>query len=467
MALKLFNTLGREVQEFKPLKTDKTVGLYSCGPTVYNYAHIGNYRSYVFADILKRVLQYNNYSVNHVMNITDVDDKTIRDSQKENKTLKDFTDFYTTAFFEDLSSLNIQPANKHPKASEYIDEMVAMITDLIAKDFAYQTETGDVYFKIDKMPSYGALANLNLEAQKANASGRIKTDEYDKDNAQDFALWKAWDENDGNVFWETSLGKGRPGWHIECSAMSIKNLGENFDIHTGGVDNIFPHHENEIAQSECATGKHFVNYWLHNEHVLVEGKKMAKSAGNFVTLRDLPAREYSPLAYRYLLLTAHYRSQLNFTWESLGAAQTALVKLYKIAADLKTKTGHATSEPGAKEEYAEQFLNLINNDLDTPKALALVWEMFRSPLLTNQDKLELLLKFDEIFGLKINENVNNQTAKAIVFTELPAEIKDLVLRREKARLDKDWAESDRLRDEITSAGYDLKDTPEGPTIHKI
>ena len=396
MALKLFNTLGRELQEFKPLKPSQ-VGLYTCGPTVYNYAHIGNYRSYVFADILKRVLQYNGYAVNHVMNITDVDDKTIRDSQAAGKNLKEFTEFYTEAFFADLKNLNVLPADKYPKASEYINEMVAIILQLIDKGCAYKTDSGDVYFKIDQMPDYGKLANLKLDAQKTNAAGRIKTDEYDKDSAQDFALWKAWDEADGEVFWQTDLGKGRPGWHIECSAMSIKNLGASFDIHTGGVDNIFPHHENEIAQSECSTGQHFVNYWLHNEHILVDGKKMAKSAGNFIFISHLVAKEFSPLAYRYLLLTAHYRTQLNFTWESLAGAATRLEKLKRRIASLPD----GGTVPA---DLKEQFLAKINNDLNTAQALALIPTAINKGLLENEaDEKAAWLEFDKVFGLNLSQ----------------------------------------------------------------
>src|SRR3989344_565745 len=284
--IKFYNTLTREKENFSPINKNEVL-FYSCGPTVYNYPHIGNYRAYIFADTLKRVLLYNGYKVKHIMNLTDIDDKTIRDSQKEGKTLKEFTEFYTKEFFKDIKSLNILEPTKFTKATDYIDEMVNITKKLLEKDLAYKSEDGSVYFNIRKFKNYGKLSRLELENQKENASGRIKTDEYDKENAQDFALWKAWDKEDGDVFWETDLGKGRPGWHIECSAMSMKNLGEQIDLHTGGVEDIFPHHENEIAQSEGATGVKFVKYWMHNEWVLVREKKMAKTDQNFYTLKDL------------------------------------------------------------------------------------------------------------------------------------------------------------------------------------
>jgi len=327
MALKLFNTLGRRWEVFTPIDASE-VKIYSCGPTVYDYPHLGNYRAYLAADILKRALIYNGYKVKQVMNITDVDDKTIKNSQIAGKSLSEFTNFYTQAFFRDRDTLNILPATIYTKASDYIPQMVKLIEELLAKNYAYKTAEGNVYFSIQSYAEYGQLAQVKPGNLETNAAGRLNlNDEYEKESVQDFALWKAWTPEDGEVYWETSLGKGRPGWHIECSAMSMENLGQHFDIHTGGVDNIFPHHENEIAQSQCATGHQFVNYWLHNEWLLVEGKKMAKSADNFYTLRDILEKGYSPLAYRYLTLTTHYRKPLNFTWESLSAAQTALTRL--------------------------------------------------------------------------------------------------------------------------------------------
>jgi len=286
MALEIYNTLSKKKEIFKPIHGNK-VGLYTCGPTVYNYPHIGNYRAYIFADILKRYLKYSGYEVKHVMNLTDVDDKTIRDSQKENKSLKEFTEFYTKSFFNDCEMLNIVSADIYTKATDYINEMVKIIDNLLEKGYAYKTEDGSVYFDIHKDKEYGKLSHFKLSDLKENAEGRLKKDNYEKENAGDFVLWKAWSETDGEVFWQTQLGKGRPGWHIECSAMSMSNLGESFDLHTGGVDNIFPHHENEIAQSECVTGKPFVKYFMHNEHLLINNDKMSKSFGTFYILKDL------------------------------------------------------------------------------------------------------------------------------------------------------------------------------------
>ena len=323
MALNIFNTLSRSKEEFEPISENK-VGLYTCGPTVYNYPHIGNYRAYIFGDILKRYLTYRGYNVKHIMNITDIDDKTIRDSKAQGKSLKDFTEFYTLEFYKDRDELNITKADNYTKATDFIPEMVKIIEKLLEKGFAYKTEDGSVYFDIHKDPDYGKLSHFKISDLKENAKGRITKDEYDKDSAEDFALWKAWDNSDGEVFWETSLGKGRPGWHIECSAMSMHELGETFDLHTGGVDNMFPHHENEIAQSECATGKMFSKYFMHNEHLMVDGVKMAKSAGNFYTLRDLIEKGVEPLAFRLWIYGAHYRTKTNFTLDAVNASQVEI-----------------------------------------------------------------------------------------------------------------------------------------------
>ncbi|MEK7105021.1 MAG: cysteine--tRNA ligase, partial [Patescibacteria group bacterium] len=325
--------MTREKEDFSPIDS-KEVRMYTCGPTVYNYPHIGNYRAYIFADTLKRVLMYEGFNVKHIMNLTDIDDKTILGSQKEEKTLKKFTEFYTQEFLKDIKSLNILNPTKFTKATDYIEQMVGIIKKLMKNKLAYKSADNSIYFNIKKFKNYGKLSHLVLENQKENASGRIKTDEYEKDNAQDFALWKAWDKKDGEVFWETELGKGRPGWHIECSAMSMSNLGEQIDIHTGGVDNIFPHHENEIAQSEGATGKQFVKYWMHNEWVLVDQKKMAKSFNNFYTLKDITDRKIDPIAYRFWLLMANYRTRVNFVWEALEGSEIALKRLYKLYIEL-------------------------------------------------------------------------------------------------------------------------------------
>jgi len=450
MSLKFYNTLTKDKEDFIPINKDE-VKMYSCGPTVYNYPHIGNYRAYIFADVLKRVLSYSGYNVKHIMNITDIDDKTIRDSQKERKSLKEFTEFYAEEFFKDIKSLNILNPTKFTKATDYINEMVGIIKILLEKELAYKSKDGSIYFDIKKFKNYGKLSNLVLEEQKENAGNRIKTDEYDKENAQDFALWKAWDEKDGDVFWDTELGKGRPGWHIECSAMSMKYLGETFDIHTGGVDLIFPHHENEIAQSEGATGKQFVNYWIHNEWVLVDQKKMSKSLNNFYTLRDLIEKGINPISYRFWLLMANYRTRVNFVWEALEGAETALKRLYRLYIELGNKTGKVNAD------YQKRFKEFTEDDLDTPRALSLLWDLIKDETISNADKKATILDFDKVLGLNF-ENIKEEI--------IPEEIKKLGEEREEARKNKDFKKSDELRDKIISLGYEIKDTPNGVKIFK-
>ncbi len=450
--MKIYNTLHKEIEDFKPKNSD-FVSLYTCGPTVYNYPHIGNYRAYVFGDILKRYLNYKGYKVNHVMNITDIDDKTIRDSIKEGKSLKDFTEFYTEEFFKDRDSLNIIKAGKYTKATDYIPQMVSLIEVLIEKGFAYKTEDGSVYFDIKKDKEYGKLSHFNLNDLKENAKGRMANDEYDKENAQDFALWKAWDENDGDVFWETTLGKGRPGWHIECSAMSMDVFGNLIDIHTGGVDNIFPHHENEIAQSECATGKEFVKYWMHNEHLLVDNKKMSKSSGNFYTLADLKEKGISPIAYRYWLYTGHYRTRVNFTIETALGSQTALNRLYEAFKNLGNDLNGTVST-----QYKNNLISLMDEDLDTPKSLALLWELVHDDSISKEDKRATMLDFDNVFGFGF---------KDIKEEIIPENIKILAEERNKARLDKDFNKSDEIREEIKGLGYEVKDKGDGFEIKKL
>lgn len=450
MVLRFYNSLSRTIEEFKPIN-DTSVGFYSCGPTVYNFPHIGNFRAYIFADILKRVLLFSSFNVHHIMNLTDVDDKTIRDSQKENRTLKEFTEFYAEAFYQDRDLLNILPPEKYTKATDYIEEMVAIIVTLIKKDYAYKSEDGSIYFKISKDTDYGKLSHLVLEELTANASLRMKADEYDKDSVQDFALWKAWDKNDGDVYWDTVLGRGRPGWHIECSAMSMSTLGHHFDIHTGGKDNLFPHHENEIAQSESATGEPFVNYWLHNEWLLVDGKKMAKSAGNFYTLRDIENRNFDPLSFRYLTLLTHYRTPLNFTWEGLLASETALVRL----------RNHVQSFPEGGEIntiYRKKFEEIMENDVDTPRALALSWEILKDTTVSPESKRATILLFDTIYGLSLDK-------KTAVYP-IPKEVTELLNEREEARKEKKWDRSDILRDTIEKMGYGIIDDATGTKIFR-
>lgn len=452
MSLVIFNTLTREKEEFKPITPNK-VGLYTCGPTVYNYLHIGNWRAYVFADLLKRYLEYKNYEVKHVMNITDVEDKIIREVKAQNKDLKEFTNQYIEAFFTDRDSLNILPPDKYTKATEYIDEMVEIIKKLMEKGFAYKADDGSVYFDIRKDKEYGKLSHFKLSDLKENADNRLKKDEYEKENAEDFALWKAWTEEDGDVFWETELGKGRPGWHIECSAMSMKELGESFDIHTGGVDNIFPHHENEIAQSECSTGKPFAKYFMHNEHLLVDGQKMSKSLGNFYILHDLIDKGIDPIAFRMWLLSSNYSTRTNFTWEAVKASQTALLRVKDSFIDLEEDQSGVVND-----SYKEQFIKSMDNNLDSAQALSLVFDILRDTKLSNSDKRATILDFDKVLGLGLDK---------IKKEEAPEEIIKLVKEREEARKSKDFKRSDELRQEINSLGYEIKDTESGSKISKI
>lgn len=451
MPLKFYNTLTRKKEDFSPIDP-KEVRMYSCGPTVYNYPHIGNYRAYIFADTLKRVLLYEGYDVKHIMNLTDVDDKTILNSKKDGKTLKEFTEFYTKIFFEDEKSLNILSPTKFTKATDYINEMVEIIKKLMKKGLAYKSADNSIYFDIKKFKNYGKLSRLVLENQKENASGRIKSDEYEKDNIQDFALWKVWDEKDGDVFWKTDLGKGRPGWHIECSAMSMTNLGEQIDIHTGGVDNIFPHHENEIAQSEGSTDKQFVKYWMHNEWVLVDQKKMAKSFNNFYTLRDVIKKGINPISYRFWLLMANYRTRVNFVWEALEGAEIALKRLYNLYIELGKEIGEIS------QKYQERLKEYLEDDLDTPKVLVLLWDLIKDDAVSNADKKATILDFDKVLGLGF-ENLKEEI--------IPEKIIKLAEEREQVRKSKDFKKSDELRKEINSLGYEIKDGEGRYKINKI
>lgn len=455
----LYNTEKRKEEEFEPIEKGN-VSMYTCGPTVYNVPHIGNYRAYITADTLKRALISEGLRVKHVMNITDVDDKTIRDSQKVGENLKDFTQKYTKLFKEDLESLNVLIPDVMPNATDEIEGMIKITESLIEKGYAYKAEDGSVYFEVAKDKNYGKLAKIDMSEQKENALGRIKKDEYEKENAQDFALWKAWTEEDGEVFWDpsliigtsTSLGKGRPGWHIECSAMSMRYLGEHFDIHTGGIDLIFPHHENEIAQSECSTGKHFVNFWVHNEWLLVDGKKMSKSLGNQVTLRDVIEKGVSPIAFRLWILMGHYRTLVNFNWDALLGTETALFRLYDLVSDL------GDAEGNINEDYMKKIQSHLSNDLDTPKAIALVWEIIKDDNILPEDKRATLFEFDKVLGLELKENSE---------IKAPDEVLDLVSKRENARMEKDWAKSDEIRAKIESFGFTVKDTSSGPKVKKL
>jgi len=446
--LKIYNTLTKQIEEFKPIQPGH-VGMYSCGPTVYNLPHIGNYRAFLFNDILKRSLGFLGYKVNHIMNITDVDDKTIRDSQKEGKTLKEFTEFYTKEFNRELELLHILPPTQEVLATDHIQEMINMIELLKAKGFAYEGEDGSTYFSISKFKEYGALSGVDLEKSNQTLS-RIISDEYDKDNPQDFALWKTWTSDDGENYWDGSLGRGRPGWHIECSAMSTKYLGNHFDIHTGGIDLTFAHHENEIAQSVCAHGEPFVNFWLHNEHILINGEKMSKSKGNQFTLFDIIQKGYDPLDLRYFVLGAHYRTKINLTWESLDAARNARIKLTRFVQDTE-QTGEII------KKYEQAFTEALEHDLNTSEALAVVWEMIKDSTFSKEDKKETLLVLDSVLGFGFSK---------ISKISLPEEIKNLIQKRDEARVQKDFGTSDEIRAKLESLGYDVLDTQEGTKVYK-
>ena len=456
-----FNTLTRRKEQFTPIEPDK-VQMYTCGPTVYDYAHIGNFRAFLFEDLLKRWLEYRGYTVTHVMNLTDVDDKTIRGSQKQQVPLKQYTEHYANAFFEDINALNVKPATHYPKATDHIPEMVALVKTLIAKSYAYKSQDGSIYYAINKFKNYGQLSHINV--QELQAGARVKTDEYTKEEAQDFALWKAWTPEDGDVFWETELGKGRPGWHIECSAMSMRYLGETFDIHCGGIDNMFPHHENEIAQSEAATGKKFVNYWLHNEHLLVEGHKMSKKLGNFYTLRDLLGKGYDPIAIRYLLLSTHYRAQFNFTFEGLDAAKSAVERLRNFVRRLQGADGKGSHGKVDSAVHAVQtdFGCAMDDDLNISVALGALFDFVRdvNGLLdagvVSKKEADLaaaeMHEFDAVLG--VIGDVKQEEA-------LPKEAEDLIRKREEARIAKDWAAADAIRTKLREIGVIVEDTPQG------
>jgi cysteinyl-tRNA synthetase len=435
--------------------------MYTCGPTVYDFAHIGNFRAFLFEDLLKRWLEYRGYEITHVMNLTDVDDKTIRGSQKQGVPLAEFTKRYAEAFFEDIQTLNVELANVYPRATEHIPEMVNLVKTLMAKGYAYTAQDGSIYFAISKFPAYGQLSHINVQELKLGA--RVKTDEYLKEEAQDFALWKAWTPEDGDVYWENDLGKGRPGWHIECSAMSMRYLGETFDIHCGGIDNMFPHHENEIAQSEAATGKKFVRYWLHNEHLQVEGKKMAKKLGNYYTLRDLLQKGYDPIAIRYLLLSTHYRQQLNFTFEGLEAAKGAVERLRNFVRRLQDANGASGNSQVAELLHGVQigFGAAMDDDLNISVALGALFDFVRevNNLLDSSEvsrsEAEAASRFmadlDKVLGI-----IGKVEAK-----ELPEAAEKLIAEREDARKAKDWATADALRLKLKAMGVVVEDTAKG------
>jgi cysteinyl-tRNA synthetase len=460
-----FNTLTRKKEKFTPLERGK-VKIYTCGPTVYDFAHIGNFRTFIFQDLLRRWLEYRGFRVTQVMNITDVDDKTIRGAGKQGVSLRQYTDYYMKAFFEDIEALNLEKAEHYPRATEHIPEMVSLIKRLLEKGYAYKGEDGSIYYDISKFKEYGKLSKLKIEELKPGA--RVKVDEYGKEEAQDFALWKAWDEEDGDVFWETEIGKGRPGWHIECSTMAMKYLGETIDIHSGGVDLIFPHHENEIAQSEAATGKEFARYWLHSEHLLVEGRRMAKSLGNFYTLRDLIAKGYDPKAIRFLLMATHYRQQLNFTFDGLEAAKNAVDRLKTFVRRLLEADGKGCGEEIRRlmANVQKLFGEAMDDDLNISVALAALFDFVREVnrlmdenMLSRKEAEEvytLMMRFDKVLGV---------IGEAKVEEKLSKEAEELIRRREEARKARDWETADKIRAQLRAMGIIIEDTPQGVKWH--
>jgi cysteinyl-tRNA synthetase len=461
MPIRFYNTLTKQKDEFQPI-TKGEVKLYTCGPTVYDTAHIGNFRTFLFEDLLKRFLLLKSYKVTHVMNITDVDDKTILRSNSDNISIQDLAKKYIELFYKDLQILKIIPADYYPKATEHVPEMIDMIKKLIANGYAYKSDDNSIYFNIEKFDKYGKLANLNIAGQKKTL--RITTDDYSKDNPQDFVLWKAWKIEDGNVFWDSPWGNGRPGWHIECSAMSNKYLGANFDIHCGGVDNIFPHHENEIAQSECANNKPFVNYWLHSEHLLVDGGKMSKSAGNFYKIPDLIDKGFTPEALRYLLLSGHYRTNINFSVEKKHEALKVIQRIndfYNRLLELFTKYDKTSKLP---DEYYS-FEKALDDDLNTPEALAVFFEWLRK---TNAQIDNKSLRNKEIISaINFVEKFNSVFDLLIEKSAVPTKIKDLVKEREAARKEKNWVKADSIRNKILGMGWVIEDSADGFKLKPI
>ncbi len=467
MSLQVHNTLSRTREEITPRSGEgKVLSLYTCGPTVYAHAHIGNFRAYVFEDLLQRHLRERGFIVRRVMNLTDVDDKTIRGAHAAGIALADYTRPFKEAFFEDAKTLRLLPAEAYPAATdpEQIARMIAMIGILMEKGNAYQAEDGSIYFRIASFPDYGRLAHVDLENQRSGQ--RVASDEYDKEAVADFALWKAWVPEDGAVGWESPWGKGRPGWHIECSAMATGLLGQTIDIHCGGVDNIFPHHEAEIAQCECAAHgeQPFVRYWMHCAHLMVEGSKMAKSAGNFFTLRDLIEKGWTGREVRYALSSVHYRGALNFTIEGLGAARTALARLDAWRGRLLETAGSETASE-VPNPATEGFFSALDDDLNISGALAVLFETLReSNRCMDEEKLTPVQACGLLNWLGRVDGVLALEADTV--TTIPSEVEELVAARAAARFAKEWKKSDEIRDQIAALGWIVKDTKDGQKLTK-
>jgi cysteinyl-tRNA synthetase len=471
MPLRLFNTLSRSIQDFVPLDpAGKKVGLYCCGPTVYDFAHIGNWKTFVLGDFVRRYLEFKGYAVQHVMNITDIDDKIIRRVRETNSTLRDFTAPFEKAFTDDLTTLNCRLPHQTPRATEHIPEIISLIEKLVARGVAYQAADKSVYFSIEKYRGcgcqYGQLVKLNFDEMRAGE--RVASDEYAKEAIADFALWKARVPEDGAVFWPSPWGEGRPGWHIECSAMSMKLLGPSFDMHLGGEDLVFPHHEDEIAQSEGAgvqpSGQRFVKYWLHGAHLLVEGRKMSKSLGNFFTLRDLIGKGFAGREIRYLLLTAHYRETFNFTLENLQGARAALMRIDECLLKLREVAGNTAAADHSP--LLKQFADALDDELNVAAAWGAIFDWVRD---TNRRLAENSLdaaaaaaalatweKLDSVLGVG-----------APTEAEAPPEIVALLEARQAARKARDFKRADAIRDELKSKGWVIEDTPKGPRLKKL
>src|SRR5213080_11587 len=474
MPLRFFNTYSRKREEFAPRDpASPKIDIYTCGPTVYSRAHIGNFRAYIFEDLLQRHLEARGFKIHRVMNITDVDDKTIRGAREAKVPLQKFTQQFKDAFFEDAEKLRIKRADDYPAATDqrYIEKMISMISALIAKGLAYQADDKSVYFRINKFPNYGKLAHFDLT--ELRSTGRVKHDEYDKEHIGDFALWKAWDEEDGEVKWDSPWGPGRPGWHIECSAMSTALLGDQIDVHCGGVDNIFPHHEAEIAQSEGVTGKQFVRYWLHCAHLLVDGQKMSKSLGNFYMIPDVLAKGYTGRELRYALLRVHYRVPLNFTWEGMNEARESLARIDEWLGRLrqiaeKENVQHPTlinreQAPNARQPIKPGFENALDDDLNISGALGFLFETIRETnRAMDENKLDAASASACLDWWKRINTVLDLEAHAEIV--VPTEVTQLAKERENARREKNWKRSDELRDRISAFGWEVRDTKDGPKL---
>ena len=469
MALQLYDTLTRTKAEFQPIAPGK-VTFYSCGPTVHDYAHIGNFKTFIVYDLVKRYLAHKGYEVTHYTNITDVDDKTIRKAQAEGVSLDELADRYATIFFEDMGRLNMLPTDGFPKATDHIAEMVDMIGRMIEDGHAYKRD-GSVYYSIKSFPEYGELAHLDVEGMQSGASG-VDADEYEKEDVRDFVLWKGWKPEDGEVYWETDLGKGRPGWHMECSCMAIKYLGETIDIHGGGIDLVFPHHQNEIAQSEALTGKPFANYWIHSAFINVDDEKMSKSLGNFLTLRDVVKSPDDARAFRYLVVSSHYRTAFNFSAEVLEGARSTmrhLTNFRRRLAEVEAAEGGDDVTPLVRDAR-DAFVQYMDDDLNSPNAMAAVFALVSDVEdLLGDDRMDrkgadlvdaFMDEINEVLGIfyTLPEDEAEET--------LPDDLLALIAERETARKEKSWARSDEIRDQFKELGYVLEDGADGTTWKK-